>query len=384
MLVLAAAAVLAWRARVDPAAGFGWSFAPPAPVLGEQAREELREAIEALQDHTRPGPERMRAYRASLAEAEALLVRSLRSRPADARALALLAAVRFELDPTSPDAARRTLETIDLAASLAPQSGRIQQDLAELLVRMGQAQIGAKYYRRVVELTPDRTAEAVDALARAGLAPEEVLDALPPTASVLAASRATFVSAHGAAAYLDRVESHLASTGSGAGNASDVADELIAAYADAALGGGFAERLVARLGSMAALADPDAEAWRRLALGRGALALGRREDAIAHAEAALGLRPESLRLASAAGSLALAGGRPDRAIAAFQSALRLSARHGAGSSPAVRARLYAQIGAAEEARGNPIAAYDAYTLALRLDPASEDARRRRDKLSGSR
>jgi tetratricopeptide (TPR) repeat protein len=379
LLVLSTAAVLAWRARVDPAAGFGWSFGSPAAVLDDRAREEIREAIELLQDPQRPGPERMRGYRASLTRAEALLVRSLRGRPADARALALLAAVRFELDPTSPHAARRTLETIDLASSLAPQSGRIQQDLAELLVRMGHTDIAARYYARVVELTPDRTETAVDALVRAGLAPEEVLDALPRTAGVLAAARAAFVSAHGAEAYLDRVESLFGSASAA------LEPELIAAYADTALAGGFAERLVTRLGSMPPLADPDVEAWRRLALGRGVLALGRREDAIAHAEAALDLRPESLRLASAAGSLALAGGRPDRAVAAFQSALRLSARHGQGSSATVRARLYAQIGAAEEARGNTVAAFDAYTLSLRLDPESADARRRLDKLSsGSR
>jgi Tfp pilus assembly protein PilF len=70
----------------------------------------------------------------------------------------------------------------------------------------------------------------------------------------------------------------------------------------------------------------------------------------------------------------LQAGRPDEAVKSFRDALSLVSR-GSGDK-GWRAGLYSAIGGAEEARGKPDVAYDAYRKAVDLDPGQERARQR--------
>jgi tetratricopeptide (TPR) repeat protein len=81
--------------------------------------------------------------------------------------------------------------------------------------------------------------------------------------------------------------------------------------------------------------------------------------------------PGALYLAQHLGDAALAAGEFDAAIVAYRNGLGILAR-GSGD-PAARAKLYGRIGRVEERRGNPDRAYDAYRIALELDPAERRA-----------
>ena len=70
----------------------------------------------------------------------------------------------------------------------------------------------------------------------------------------------------------------------------------------------------------------------------------------------------------------MAAGRDPDAVEAFREAISLAAR--AGEGPEARARLYRRVGQAEEKAGHPDRAYDAYRMALRLDPDEPLAKKR--------
>jgi tetratricopeptide (TPR) repeat protein len=77
----------------------------------------------------------------------------------------------------------------------------------------------------------------------------------------------------------------------------------------------------------------------------------------------------------------LVSGDADLAIVAFREAIALAARSGAG--PHVRANLYREIGRAQEARGDLPQAYDAFKMALRLNPEEPYARKRVDEMEAA-
>ena len=105
LMVCAWLAVQVYRSKTDPEnfrawdGPRAWVVGPSADALEAAARQRLSAGLGFLEDAALPAPERIRLYREQLERAEALLVRSLRAQPAQARALATLAAVRWELAP---------------------------------------------------------------------------------------------------------------------------------------------------------------------------------------------------------------------------------------------------------------------------------------------
>lgn len=373
VLGLVALAVAAWlsvqvyRARTAPEeySGPSWILGPDPRALDVAAREKLTEALEALNDTRRPGPERLATYRSHLEAAERLLVRSLEAQPAQAWTLARLAAVRFELDPPVDEAGRRKfMETIDTAAALAPASPRVQKDLGVLLCRMGNAEAAFPFLSRAIELDPTTAREAVTALGDALVTPADLLLRLPRKPEVLVAAYPAFAADGSPEAFLDSCErEHVEPT-----------PGYLRTVATAALAAKDPARLARFLESTGVLADTELEAERLALRSRAKAALDDRDGALADAAAARKLRPSELRHAEHYGNLAAAAGRRDEALAAYREALALAVRQNA--APSIRARLYASIGRGEEAASRLDRAYDAYKKAVEADPAEPWASKR--------
>ena len=96
--------------------------------------------------------------------------------------------------------------------------------------------------------------------------------------------------------------------------------------------------------------------------------------AISTIENAIAKQPEAAYLRVHLGDAAVAAGDSGTAVKAYRSALGILARE--SGSPAIRATLYRKIGQAHERRGDMDRAYDAYTMALELDPEEAYAGRR--------
>jgi len=100
---------------------YAWIVGPPSEELNEAARLYLENGLRDLSDGSREAADRIESYRESLAAADGLLVRSLRAQPAQAWALAKIAAIRWELDPPVTAESRvGHMETIRLASRMAP------------------------------------------------------------------------------------------------------------------------------------------------------------------------------------------------------------------------------------------------------------------------
>lgn len=341
-------------------------------VAGPSAREWNAAATEhsdlglaALNDTGRAPSDRLGAYREHLRAAERLLVRSLASEPEQPRTLAQLARLRWELDPPKDDAAAtRLLGMIGAASRMAPGVPRVQMQIGELLLEMGRRDDAAPYLRRAVDLDPGSAAEVVDRLRESLYSSEDVLDALPRTSEVLVALEPAFALEEKLPAYLEAIEPAIAKPTAA----------LLSAYATACLDAREPRRLLERFGALGRLPDPQLEAERLLQTSRAHAALADPRAALADARRAAALLPEDARMLEHLGQSALAAGEPEDALLAFRRSLATLARTAAGPRP--RARLYGEIGQAEERGGRSGPAYDAYRIAVELDPEETFAKDR--------
>ncbi len=368
-------AVLVYRFQTDAefaAAWDGpwrWIFGPPARVLNRLAREEIERGLQALHDPDLAPAQALARHREALRRAEELLVRSLRAQPIQARTMARLVAIRWELDPPlTPEAIAERLEHVALASRMAPRNPDVQLDLARLLLQAGQRDAALDYLARTVNLDPRRAGEVVSLAAQALFEPEEIRAALPDLPEVLAALAEPYAEAGMGERWLAAVEARLAQPG--------VAPVLPRAYGQQLLERPWRDpaRLERAFRACGPWGNKDAELERLRLLARAALALGRGEEAIGLARQALALEPERRDLDEELGALALQAGRPAEAIQAFEEALRKAGEAGAPASE--RARLHRRIGQALEARGQLHLAYQAYRRALRLWPEDRAARQR--------
>jgi len=369
----ALAALGAHRARVAPErSSLTGALGPAGHVLEAAADRRIEYGLAQLDDSLWPPAERFEVFLGEMRAAEALLARSLAAQPASATALAKLAAVRFELSPPlSAQAAREQLDLVRLAGEMAPDSPLVHLRLAELLLKMGRDGDAGPYLRRAVDLDPAQAGAAVRLLAERGVEAAAIAGVLPPHARVLAALERPFAAQGRLADYVELVERS-------AGPREWSAPGVLAAYAGACLASGQAERLRLRLDAAGPLDSAPAEAERLRQRSRSRVALGQLPAALEDARAACRLAPESPQHARHRGDVALAAGETDEALAAYRLALDQVAR-GSGD-PGQRALLYARIGQVEERRGSGDRAYDAYRMALRLDPNQAQARRRVDEL----
>ena len=364
-------AVQVYRAQRDPEhfeawdGPYAWIVGPSGKSLEAAAEHHIDQGLAVLNNTATLPAERLEAYRAHLKSTEALLVRSLRANPAQARALARLAAVRWELDPPqTEEAVRRHLELIALASRMAPQVPKIQQELGELLLRMGRQPEGLAYLRRTIELDGKTAWPIVKLLREYLLTSAEILAALPRNPETLMALQSAYVEEGKEAEYLDLLEASIEGPSSG----------IVETYGNVCLRARQPDRLRRRLEMMSPRDDPVLEAQRRIQIGRSYLALGDTARAVREAREARMAQPEAPLTLEQIGQLMLAAEQAEEALIAFRGAIARVAR-GSGD-PGARARLYREMGQAEERAGRADHAYDAYKKALELNPEEGFAKNR--------
>jgi tetratricopeptide (TPR) repeat protein len=365
-----------YRSKQDPEnfrawdGPYAWIVGPPAKSLTAAAHDRMEAGLELLEDTSRPAPERIRLYRAELERAEDLLIRSLRAQPAQAGALASLAAVRWELDPpVTAEAVRKHLDMIALASRMAPTFPDVQRDLGELLLKMGRRDEALGYLARTVELDPRLSREVVQMLQDYLFTADQMLAALPRNAQVLAYLERPYREESREATYLELLEEALRN---------GVDPILLTRYGSTCLRLARPDRLLDRMDAFGELPDVEVEAERLKQRARALVALHEPALAVEAATRSRELQPEVPHRAEYLGDVALRAGEHATAEAAYRDSLRLLARAKAGA--VVRARLYRKIGQVEEDRGKPDRAYDAYRRALELDPAEPLARERVDAM----
>ena len=317
-------AVEVYRSKADPenfsrrTAGPGWWVGPSATELNRAARRHLEAAMESLGDASLSPAERSDAYRASLASAERLLIRSIRAQPAQAWSLAKIAAVRWELAPSlEAESMARHLDLIRLASSMAPGDPDVQMDLGRLLLT-GRRDEGAEYLGRSVELSPTMAKKVVDLMVDFLFDPRQILEALPRSSETLAALRGPFLRAGRGSEYADILAPAVAEPGADA--------VVIRSFGETCIRAGETSRLLETLEALGPLEPPNAEAERWVQMGWARLSLGDDAGALADAEHARALRPGTERYQDQMGMIAARAGRPDLAVEAFRQALALSAR----------------------------------------------------------
>lgn len=341
-------------------------LAPPTQRLRRSVDSHLRRATAVLNDRTQAASWRLAEYRNELGSVERLLVGSLAASPAQPRALARLAAVRFELDPPiSAHEADGVARFVALASRMAAADADLQLLLADACFRMGRPSEGIPYLKRAVELDPSGSAEPAVRFLRENLSSaEEIVEALGTSAPVLVAARGAFEEDGRAPEYLTRLERELFHPTPG----------LIAAYGETCRRLRAPGRALETFDRLGRLEDPVLEAERLRQRALALLARGERKEALEEAHAAAALQPDGPSFQEFLGQVALSAGDSEKAVKSFRSALRLAAR--AGAAGPWRARLYRQIGQSEERAGRPDLGYDAYLKALELDPSDSHARER--------
>jgi len=362
-------AVHSFLAKAHPEEERALTIGPPADLLEQAAAERIEAGIAALNDRTRPPAERLRAYRAGLTTAENLLVRSLRANPARARALASLAAVRWELrSPLSEEDADELLNIIATASRMADESPRTQLQLGEVLLKMGRTDDALTYLFRAVELDGGMSRQAIGILRDRNLRAAEILTALPLKTDVLTAIWRPFFEDGDGLNYLESVESAMS------GSHSLLSRELLVTYGTACLRNRAPGRLLETMTRLGAIGDDAIDAARLHQISRAHLKLGDPLRAVGVAREAIAKEPEAAYLHVQFGDATMAAGDFEATVGAFRSALGVLAR--SGGSPLARATLYRKIGQAEEGRGEMGRAYDAYRMALELNPDEPRAGRR--------
>jgi tetratricopeptide (TPR) repeat protein len=352
------------RALADPPP---WpsTLGPPPSALAAAAERRMDQALAALADRDRPGPERLAAYRDQLAAAERLLVASLAARAEQPRMLVRLAAVRAELGLPG-DLPRAVPPEIEGATRLAPGSASVHHDAGAVLLSLGRREDGVRLLARAAALDPGESARVAATLHEHGFDTDAILDAVADRRAALVA----LTRSAGTAALLDRLEPELAGGGA----------ETIAAFAALALRLGQAERLAAALAGIRTR-DEHAEIERLLQLARAQRIARRADQALATIAGALGLAPDDPRCVEEQGWIALDAQDHGTSAAAFRRGLELVATR---TVPAeTRGRLYAGLGLALEAGAEPGRAYDAYRHALRHVPEQPIARERLARLESA-
>jgi len=375
LLVFVWLAVQVYRSKRDPenfrawSGPFAWIVGPPARALEEAAHERMEAGLEFLEDSSRPAPERIGLYHEELRRAEALLIRSLRAQPAQARVLAALAAVRWELEPPlTPEATRKHLDLIELASRMAPTYPVVQRELGELLLKMGRRREALPYFARAIEFDPGQSREVVHLLADYLFTADQMREALPRDPMVLVHLDRPYLEESKGGEYLGLLDRAFEREPAG------IDPLLIGRYGTTCLRLREPERLLAKMDAIGELSEARAEGERLRQRARAQLALGNADAAIEDARRARELEPEALHQAEHLGDVLVRAGRGSAAVTAYREALGLFARANAGGS--ARARLYRKIGQAEEQDGHPDRGYDAYRRALELDPDEVVARRR--------
>ena len=345
---------------------YAWIVGPPAAELEEAAQAHIQAGLALLNDTSLPPTERIDLYRKKLERAEALLVRSLRAQPAQARALAALAAVRWELDPPiTPAAVETHLEMIALASSMAPTYPDVQQRLGKLLLNMGRREEALRYLSRAVEMDPALSRKVVALLQDHLLTANQILEALPRLPLVLVHLERPFREESKEAEYLELLEVALTE---------EIDPALLVRYGSSCLRQREFTRLERYMDELGSLTDVAAEAERLTQHSRALVALGRAGLALEDARQARALQPAVFRRAEQLGDVALSAEDQALAVEAYRDALGILAR--ATGNAKHRARLYRKIGEAEEQRARPDLAYDAYRKAVELNPDEPRARKR--------
>jgi tetratricopeptide (TPR) repeat protein len=378
LLVLAAfvgAAVQVYRSQeapeslVDRSPPLFETLGPSASALDGAAEDQVRRGMAALGANDLPVAERLGIYRRHLRAAESLLLRSLRLQPTRADSLALLAAVRFELEPpNTADESRIYVDMVDRASAMAPRSAGVQRTIGKLFLRMGFRDEGLDCLHRTVDLEPARAPEVIGDLRAELFSLEDIVRSLPRSNETLIALADVFLEEDEPGRYADLLEPYL----------DRGTPELLTRYGQATLRAREPRRLVQALSSLRP-ADLETEAERMRQLSVAHRVLGDHDEAMRTARGARDASPERFIYTENLGDVSLALGDGETARASFRDALALLARQ--GDNPRVRARIYAKIGASEEMLGRPDRAYDAYRLALELNP---DEPRAREAFDGMR
>ena len=368
-------AVQVYSSQADPErfggddAALNRLLGPPAPALEQAAVQHLEQGLALLNDTSLPPSERIRLYRERLGAAETLLVRSLRTQPVRARVVSQLAATRWELDPPLTAEGRANhLQVIELASRMAPTTPRVQMQLGELLLKMGRRDAAMRSFHRTLTLEPSLSIDVVRLLREHLLGAFELLEALPKHPTTLVALQQPFFADGQESVYAEAIDQALDEL------APAIPPAVLQAYGYACLRLRDAARLRERMDALGTLPETAAEAERYRQRSRAHEALGSTAKALEDGRAARALLPESPGMAAHLGKLLVSSGDPEAAIGTFREALGLSAR--SFGTAAARAKLYRQIGQAEESRGQPGRAYDAYLMALELNPEERHAKRR--------
>jgi len=366
-------AVAHHRTERDPIAALGeeaaafWVLGPSARELEREAGRQAARALERLNDRSQPPAARVNGYEESLRSAEGLLVRGLRVRPSQAWVLAELAAVRWELEPGGPGTAREHTEMIEHAAAMAPTVPKVQLRLGTLLLEMGRTREALSFFRRAVELEPAFARPAIATLRDHGQRALDIVAVLPSTSRVLVALDRAFREDGDEPEFIRIVESGI--------RRDELALEpsLLAAYADACLRSKQPDRLEATLERMGQAAVDEIEAARLRHRGRARLERGDLDGALEDLGRARELDPDAWIITVDEGAAYEKARRYAAAIEAYRQALLTMAR-GSASQPA-RAKVYSRIGRVEQLHGRPSRAYDAFRMALQLDPDDAAATR---------
>jgi len=368
LLLHAIVGIDVWRVAKE-AARPGHFVEAPSRVLTAHARIDLQLGLAGLADRSRPAPERFEVYQAQLRRGRDLLIRSLDVNPAQPDALATLATIGYELDPTD---AATTLARVETAAMLAPRVPRVQAQLGELLLRMGHADTALTYLARGVELDPSLSDRVVRLASAHGFAAEKIRDALPRGAPTLTALRHAF-DADGLDRYLTWVEVAIGE------ETITPSRELLLAYGRSGVQIGQAPRVAKRLEAWGPYEDTGLEAIRLMQFARATLHSGDPQTALALARTSQSMDVESDQLAVFLGDTARAASQPDLALRSYRHGLMLLARRNA--QPRARAYVYRRIGELHEDLYQLDLAYDAYAKALQIFPEEPFARARMKALS---
>lgn len=362
---IAACALGAWLALADSQAD---RSPVPGPRSSAQARSaaaarEVELALRAFGDPSRPAGERLAAYDAGLARAERHWIEALRIRPTVRGALTDLAGVRLERANVAGHPPPSVEGWVAGAERLAPRSAASRLAIANLYLDGGDRARASEFYRRSVELDPERRADVIEGLRARGFRADEVAAALPGTPEDWVALAALYHAEDGEARLIGAITPLLTRTPH---------VPLLSTWATA-------HRRIGRFAELETgleqLGDGDApwEARRALELSRARLRLARFDEAMRDAARAHTLDPTDLVIAENVGIVALAAGRGEDAAQAYGRALSLARDRNVDAR--ARARLYAGKGSGEQKMLRFDAARDAYERALQLDPSQPAARR---------
>ncbi len=364
-------AVQAYRSAMHPESGTVscWLIGPSAEASAEAANDLIVEGVKILNDTSLPAAERVAGYRENLEASDQLLVKSLRVQPTRALALAQLAALRWELNPPlDAEDSEEYLEMIAMASEISSSSPKVQMMLGELLLNMGRYEEAAPYLARTVELDPGKSAEVIELMWTNRFEAKDILAALPRNASVLTGLQDAFFEEGEELAYATILEETFS------GPPGELSREMLTAYGNVCLRLQDPERLLQSMEDLQSLIDDELEAARLHQVSRAYFALGDLQGAMAAARSARQKQPEAIYLALHFGDIALSSGAIEQAIEAYRNTLGLLAV--SSRNPATRAGLYSKIGLAEERRGEMAKAYDAYRMAIKLNPGEPHAKKR--------